>query len=152
ITIASGAKIDASARRPGDRLVRIIRGGAVNYSYVEGDLGGIVTLRAPVVAGGGGDTVNVNVANANSIARARSIDLVGFKRWDLAQVATSGLYKGVAYNAATNIVTLDVTEDLDTANVDGTRSAVGGVNFLGDDGAGTIVNFVQNFDVSAAYG
>ncbi|MGH2173893.1 hypothetical protein ACQ1Z4_14365, partial [Enterococcus faecalis] len=85
------ARIDASAHRPGDRLVRIMRDGVVNYAYVEGDLGGIVTLRAPVVAGGGGNTLNVNVTNGNSIAGARSIDLVGFKRWDLAQVAASGL-------------------------------------------------------------
>ncbi|HWV51692.1 filamentous haemagglutinin family protein [Pseudorhodoplanes sp.] len=152
ITIASGARIDASAHRPGDRLVRIMRGGVVNYAYVEGDLGGIVTLRAPVVAGGGGNTVNVSVASADSIAGARSIDLVGFKRWDLAQVAASGLYTGVTRDAATNTVSLDVTADLDTANVDGTRSAVGGVNFLGDNGTGTIVDFVQNLDVSAAYG
>ena len=152
ITIAAGASIDASAHQPGDRLVRIMRGGFVNYAYVQGDEGGVVTLRAPVVAGGGGDTVNVNVGSANSILGARAIELVGFKRWDLAQVAASGLYKGVTHDAVTNTVTLDVAEDLDTANFDGSRSAVGGVNFLGDNGSGSVVDFVQNFNVSAAYG
>lgn len=147
IQIDAGAKIDASAHRPGDRLVRIIRSGVVNYAYVQGDEGGTVTLRAPVT----GNTVNVAVAAASSVVGASSIDLVGFKRWDLAQVAASGLYKGVSYNPATNVVTLDVAEDIDPANPDGSRSATGGVNFLGDSGIGTIVDFVQNLNVSAAY-
>ncbi len=115
IQIDAGAKIDASAHRSGDRLVRVMRDGAVNYSYVQGDEGGIVTLRAPVIPNGAGhNTVNVSVASANSIIGAQAIDLVGFKRWDLAQVAQSGNFTGVTFDAAANKVTLDVAEGLDT--------------------------------------
>ncbi len=151
IAIASGALIDASAHRPGNRLVRILRSGVVNYAYVQGDQGGIVTLRAPVVTNSSGNrTVNVQVASAGSIVGARAIDLEAFRRWDLAAVAASGLYSGVTNTSGT--ITLDVAEGLDTANADGTLTTVAGLNFLGDKGQGTVVDFVQNFDVSSAYG
>jgi filamentous hemagglutinin family protein len=152
ISVASGAVIDASARRPGNRLVRIMRGGAVNYAYVQGDEGGVVSFRAPVVTDGtGNSTINVQVESAGSVIGARSIELEGFKRWDLATVAGSGLYSGITYDAATDTITLDVAAGLDTANDDGSRTSAGGLNFLGDKGAGTVVTFVQGFDVSAAY-
>ncbi|MEA3390693.1 MAG: filamentous hemagglutinin family protein [Pseudomonadota bacterium] len=147
ITVANGAAIDVSAKRPGNRLVRVTRGGAVNYMYVQGDQGGIVSFRAPVVAG----SVDVSVANAASVVGARAIDLEGLKRWDLAAVAASGLYSGVAYDPATNAITLDVADALDTANADGSLTTVAGLNFLGDKGAGTVVEFVQDYDVSADY-
>ncbi len=153
ISVAAGARIDASAHRSGDRLVRIVRDGVVNYAYVQGDLGGTVTLRGPVTTDGlGRNIVNATVASTNSIIGAQEIDLVGFKRWDLEQVANSGLYKGVSYDPATDTVSLDVAEDLDTADVNGHMTPVGGVNFLGDNDPGTVVDFVQNFDVSAGYG
>ncbi|WP_445489680.1 filamentous haemagglutinin family protein [Rhodopseudomonas sp. RCAM05734] len=153
IQIDAGAAVDASASRPGNRLVRIMRNGTVNYQYVQGDQGGIVSFRAPVVTDGNGkNTVNVSVASAGSIKGARAIDLEGFKRWDLAAVAASGLYSGVTRAAATNAITLDLTAGLDTANADGTLATVAGLNFLGDNGAGTVVEFVRGFDVSAAYG
>jgi filamentous hemagglutinin family protein len=152
ITVAAGARIDVSAKRPGDRLVRLLRNGVVNYAYAEGDKGGTVTFRAPVIGNGSGaDTVNVAVASAQSVVGAREVDLVGFKRWDLKAVSDSNLFKGVKYDAATNTVTLDVAEDLDTAKPDGGLASVGGVNFLGDEDTGTIADFVQNYDVSAAY-
>ncbi len=149
ITVDAGARIDASATGRADRLVRMMRGGVANYQYVEGDLGGIVTLRAPASRFG---SPAIGVATANSIVGARAIDLVGFARWDLAQVAQSGLFTGVSYDPATNKVTLDVAQGLDTPNPDGTLTTVAGLNFLGDNGPGTIVDFVQNFDVSAIYG
>ncbi len=134
ISVAAGARIDASAHRPGDRLVRIVRDGAVNYAYVQGDVGGTVTLRGPVTTDGlGRNIVNATVASAQSIIGAQAIDLVGFKRWDLEQVAKSGLYKGVSYDADTDTVSLDAAEDLDPADVNGHMTAVGGVNFLGDN-------------------
>lgn len=152
ITVASGAVIDASAQRPGNRLVRLMRDGVVNYVYVEGDEGGIVRFRAPVVNDGNGhSSVYVEVASAGSIKGAKAIDLEGFKRWDLKTVAQSGLYSGVAYNAQSNTITLDVRTGLDTANTDGSLTTVAGLNFLGDKGTGTVVEFVQNFDVSAVY-
>ena len=153
ISVAAGAVIDASARRPGNRLVRIMRNGTANYAYVQGDEGGIVSFRAPVVTDGNGhNTVNVQVASASSIVGARAIDLEGFKRWDLAKVANGGLYSGVTRDAATNTISLDVRTGLDTANSNGTSTSVGGLSFLGDKGAGTVVEFVQDYDVSASYG
>ncbi len=133
--------------------MRIVRDGVVNYAYVRGDEGGTVTFRGPVVANSiGRNVVNATVANAQSIIGAQAVDLVGFRRWDLEQVANSGFYKGVHYDAATDTVSLDVAEDLDTADVSGHMSPIGGVNFLGDNDPGTVVDFVQNFDVSAGYG
>ncbi len=152
LAINNGAVIDVSAEHPGDRLVQLLRGADTDYQYVQGDVGGQVTLRAPVVDNGGGDTVNVSVASASSIKGASSVTLEGFKSWDLAAIAASGAYSGVTYDAATNTITLDAGADLDTANNDGTVTTVGGVNLLGDAGAGTVVDFVQNFDISRAYG
>lgn len=149
ISVAAGAVIDASASRPGDRLVRIIRNGVVNYAYVEGDQGGVVRFRAPVV---NGNDMNVSVASAGSVRGARAVELEGFKRWDLATVAASGLYTGVTQDSSTNTVTLDLRPGLDGANPDGSTAVVAGLNFLGDNGVGTVVQFVQGFDVSAAYG
>ncbi|WP_213737826.1 filamentous haemagglutinin family protein [Bradyrhizobium sp. dw_411] len=155
ITVAANAIIDVSAKRPGDRLVPLVLNGVKYYNYVQGDQGGTVTLRAPVISTGGStpaDTVNVSVANASSIVGAQEIDLVGFKRWDLAGVANSNLYTGVTLNGTA--VTLDVTAGLDTANADGTQATVAGINFLGDKGpsdgsAPTLVDFIQNFNVTA---
>jgi filamentous hemagglutinin family protein len=153
ITIANGAVINVAAQRPGDRLVPYVADNVEYYDYVQGDQSGTVTLRAPVVPFSGGDTVNVSVANAGSIQGASAVNLIGFKRWDLGAVASSGLYSGVTLNGGT--VTLDVTAGLDTPNMDGSMTVVPGINFLGDvgaPGASTLVDFVQNYDVSAAYG
>ena len=156
VTVDAGAVIDVAADHPGDRLVPLLRNGVVFFQLVQGDTGGTVTFRAPVISNGaGGDTVNVTVADAASVVGAQAIDLEGFKRWNLQAVAASGLYSGVTYDAATNTVTLDVTAGLDTANPNGTLTTVAGVNFLGDEGttgAPTLVDFVQNFDVSSDYG
>ncbi|KZD23820.1 filamentous haemagglutinin family protein [Tardiphaga robiniae] len=160
IHVASGASIDVSARRPGDRLVRLLRNGVIYYQYAEGDQGGTVNLRAPVVDNGsGGKTVNVVVDSVASVVGARAIDLEGFKRWDLKAVANSGLYSGVTYYATdtmlpdqtfykANTIALDVAAGLDTANPDGTPVLVAGLNFLGDNGTGTVVEFVQGFSLS----
>jgi filamentous hemagglutinin family protein len=156
INVAAGALIDVSALHPSDRVVPMVQLGATYYQAVQGDQGGTVTFRAPV-QGTVTETVKVNVASANSVVGARAVVLEAFKRWDLVAVANSGLYTGVSTSAqdatiAANTVVLDTRAGLDTANVNGTRDTVAGLNFLGDDGAGTIVNYIQNFDVSAAYG
>lgn len=152
LTIAEGAHVDLSAASTEDRLVAVVRNGETYYQYVAGDLGGSLHLRAPLIEQAGGDTVGVTVASAQSIVGAREITLEGFKTWDLAAIAASGAYKGVTLDETGSTVTLDLTTDLDTAKADGSRARVGGVNFLGDDGEGTLVDFVQNFDVSGAYG
>ncbi|RJF86536.1 hypothetical protein D3874_05460 [Oleomonas cavernae] len=150
ITLEEGAVVDVSARRPVDRLVRLWRNGELYYQYVQGDLGGTVRFRAPVIEQAGADTVNVAVADAASIVGARTIALEAFKRWDLAQVAAGGAFKGVTLDEATGTITLDVSAGLDTAKPDGTMTTVSGVNFLGDDAPGTLVEFVQDFDLSGS--
>jgi filamentous hemagglutinin family protein len=155
ITVASGAVIDVSAKRPGDRLVRLLVNGVVVYQYVQGDEGGTVTFRAPATGNSGHQTVDVHVASANSIVGASAINVEGFKRWDLTAVANSGLYAGVSTSLQdntlpSNTVVLNTATDLDTANADGTLTSVGKVNFLSDVGPGSIADYVQNFDISAA--
>ncbi|NVO13521.1 MAG: filamentous hemagglutinin family protein [Rhodoplanes sp.] len=154
ISIARGAVIDVAAKRPGDRLVPYYLNGAKYYHYVEGDVGGTLTLRAPVTGTGGNRTVAITVDDASSVRGASAVNLVGFQRWDLGKVADSTLYTGVTRVGTT--VTLDVSAGLDTANTDGTLTTVAGINFLGDKGNGavtTVVDFVQGFALSAgSYG
>ncbi len=150
INVASGALIDVSAKNPGDRLVPLLVNGVTDYEVVQGDQGGSVMFRAPVIENASNqETVNVNIANSNSIVGATGISVQGFRRWDLEAVANSGDFTGVTYNSAANTVTLNVTAGLDTANADGSTTAIAGVNFLGDNDPGTLVNFVQNFNIAA---
>uniref|UniRef100_Q07KX9 Filamentous haemagglutinin family outer membrane protein n=1 Tax=Rhodopseudomonas palustris (strain BisA53) TaxID=316055 RepID=Q07KX9_RHOP5 len=157
ITIAAGARIDISAHRPGNRAIPLANG--YGYYYVDGDSGGTLRLRAPVIDNGAGrQTVNVDVASASSLVGAKSVVLEAFRRWDLAQVANSGHYTGVTLNNGT--ITLDVAAGLDTLSYDAATRTVSisdagsGLNFLADrDASGsheTLVGFIQDFDVSAS--
>ena len=71
----------------------VVQGGQID---VAGGEGGKVTLRAPVIEQPGADTVNV--AFAGSITGAREIVLEGFKRFDLADLATKPGFVGVTIN------------------------------------------------------
>lgn len=148
LEIDSGAVIDVGARRAGNRLVPQLRQGITFYTFVEADQGGTVNLRAPLVEQAGADSVNV--AAAGQILGARSVRLEAVKRFDLQSIADSGAFAGITRNDDT--ITLDVRTDLDPTTLNGTRTPTGQVNFLGDNGPGTIVDFVQNFDISAATG
>ncbi|WP_114392891.1 filamentous haemagglutinin family protein [Oleisolibacter albus] len=159
IRIDSGAVIDVSARRPGDRLVRIVRAGVVNYQVVTGDRGGSVHLRTPVIGSAGSGSVNVAVADAvGSIRGAASVVLEGYRRWDLAQVAASGTYTGVTISNGTASLNPATGQDgLRYSDSTGFSYDVrGGLNFLADrDASGrheTMVSFVQDFDVSGSIG
>ncbi len=135
INVDSGAVIDVSALRPGNRLVQLPRSNGTYYSYVAGDTGGSVTFRAPMVSDGGADTVRVTVAG--SVVGASSVVLEGFQRWNLATVAADPAYDGVEIvggQAELNVAAADA----------------GTVNFLGADGP--LAQFIQTFDVSADYG
>ena len=112
-----------------------VQGGLID---VTGGEGGKVTLRAPVIAQPGADTVNV--AFASSIAGAREIVLEGFKRFDLANLANNSNFVGVKINGSGQ------------AELDLAATAAGKLNVLADYGVGTLVEFVRDFDVSAAYG
>ena len=112
-----------------------IQGGLID---VAGGEGGKVTLRAPVIDQPGADTVNVSYAG--SIVGAREIVLEGYKRFDLAALAANANYVGVTINGNGQAV-------LDLA-----ATAAGKLNVLADYGSGTLVEFVRDFDISAAYG
>jgi filamentous hemagglutinin family protein len=112
-----------------------IQGGVID---VAGGEGGKVTLRAPVIEQSGADTVNVSFAG--NIAGAREVVLEGYKRFDLATLAANPNYVGVSING-------NGQAELDLA-----ATAAGKLNVLADYGAGTLVEFVRDFDISAAYG
>ncbi len=148
LRIDSGATIDVTARRSGNRLVPQLRNGVTFYTFVEADQGGTVNLRAPIIEQAGSDSINVTAAG--QILGARAVRLEAFKRYDLQAIADGGAFAGVTRSG--NTITLDVRTDLDPTGLDGTRTSTGGINFLGDSGAGTIIDFVQNFDIGAAGG
>ncbi|WP_176454749.1 filamentous haemagglutinin family protein [Tardiphaga sp. OK246] len=111
-----------------------VQGGLID---VAGGEGGKVTLRAPVIVQPGADTVNV--AFAGSIAGAREIVLEGFRQFDLASLASNPNFVGVKINGSGQ------------AELDLAATAAGKLNVLADYGAGTLVEFVRDFDISAAY-
>ena len=142
ITIDAGAVIDVglSASDPNstNRLVPIAgTTGGNSYTYVSADQGGTVTLAAPVVQQQSGATVNVAVQG--SVSGASSIVLEGFQTWNLATVAADSAYTGVS------IVNGQAVLDL-------SASAQGKLNFLADNGPGTLAQFIQNFNISDDYG
>lgn len=135
ITVAAGAVIDVGAARTAPRVVEGQEQGTITYNYVAGDRGGTVTLRAPASGGANAETVNINFAGA--IKGADSVVLEGFKAFDLGAIAAGGQFSGVTVTGGTAV--LDTT-------------ASGRPNFLADNAPGTLVDFIQNFNVSAAYG
>ncbi|PWR24633.1 filamentous haemagglutinin family protein [Zavarzinia aquatilis] len=150
IRVERGAVVDVSAHGMA-RTVPVTRNGVAYALAVPADRGGTVTIRSPLIEQAGADTVRVSLEDAASLVGARDIVLEAYKSWDLGQVAASGDFAGVTLDEATRTVTLDVTDDLDPAKEDGSRTSLRRVNFLGDEGPGTLADFVQNFDVSGAY-
>ncbi|HWA92167.1 MAG TPA: filamentous hemagglutinin family protein [Rhizomicrobium sp.] len=140
ITMRAGAVIDVSATADGDRLVPIKHNGKTYYLYVAGDVGGTVDFRAPLIESDDGDDVNVLYNGTDqSIVGASSIVVQAFKRFDLAEIAANPDFVGVTINEDGQAV-LDVGAD----------AGAGQLNWLADLGAGTLVDFIQNFDISAA--
>ncbi len=135
ITLAAGSTIDVSATRPGDRLVTDVRAGTTYYRFAQGDLGGTLRVRAPLIAAASGNTVNVSAAG--TVKGAREVSVEAFRRFDLAAIAASGSYSGVS-------------DDGSTALLDAGASASSTFNFLADLAPGTIPDFVQNFSIAAA--
>jgi filamentous hemagglutinin family protein len=140
ITMAAGVMIDVGADQTTARAVETKENGVVNYEYVPADVGGTVTFRAPVSGGDGAETVNVNIAGA--VTGASSIVLEGYKAYDLGQVYDSAQFTGVT-------ITVDPTTGIHTATLDTT--AAGNNNFLAGSAPGTLVDFIQNFNVTASY-
>ncbi|MDG2527256.1 filamentous haemagglutinin family protein [Caulobacter endophyticus] len=137
IGVAAGARIELGARRTASRLVATVENGVTNYRRVEADRGGELVLRAPVLDLAGSQTVNVDFGGV--VSGADSVVLEGYRAFDLAAVAGDGRFTGVSISGA--VATLDVT-----------ATAAGRVNFLADRADGTLADFIQDFDLSAAYG
>ncbi len=143
IGVAAGAAINLAATRPGNRLVSELRtdprtsNQVTAYTFVEGDQGGTLTLRAPVIAEAGADTVNIDFAG--SVAGARDVTVEGYRRYDLAAVGANPGFVGVSVDAAAGTATLDLA-----------ATATGKTNFLADLAPGSLVEFVQTFDIAAA--
>jgi filamentous hemagglutinin family protein len=137
IAVDPGATIDVAALNTANRLVEMNRDGGSDYTYVAGDVGGVVTFRAPVITGVGGDTVNVTVA-AGAVQGAGGVVLQGYQSWNLAGLAANPGYAGVTVSGGTATLDLSAT------------GAAGQINPLADP-SGPLVQFVQNFNISADY-
>lgn len=148
IKVAAGATIDlgVNAARAGNadgyraigrqQTDPVTHTQVTSYTIVEGDGGGTLTLRAPLVTLPGGDGVNVDFAG--SIAGTPSdISIVGYRRFDLDAGIDKTRFSGVTI--ANNVATLDAGD-----------TVAGKINFLADEAPGTIPHFIQNFDISAA--
>ncbi|MBV9992137.1 MAG: filamentous hemagglutinin family protein [Alphaproteobacteria bacterium] len=136
ITVENGAVIDVSARQTGDRLVPVVHNGTTYYIYVPSDMGGTVDFRAPVIEQAGAD--DVNVFFSGNVVGASQISVQAFKKFDLAAIAADPDFVGVVIDGNGRAV-LDL-------------GAHNGTNFLADYADGSLVQFVQDFDVSAADG
>jgi hypothetical protein len=138
IAVMSGAVIDVAATQSMARLVPTTLNGTVYYTYVPADVGGTVNFRLPVIQGQGGETVNMTYAG--DIEGASAIDLEGFEQFDLAAIAQNQNFVGVTI--VNGQAVLNTT----------TAAGQGQANFLTDNASGTVVNFIQNFNISADYG
>src|SRR3546814_14235257 len=93
LTLAAAALIDVSAKRPGERLVRLARDQGVYYQYNEGDQGGTVTLRAPIVEQPGADKVRVSIGSASSVKGDRKSVVEGKSASDRVELGGSRIIK-----------------------------------------------------------
>ncbi|HEX7853243.1 MAG TPA: filamentous hemagglutinin family protein [Sphingobium sp.] len=150
ITVENGAMIDVGARRtqaePGvGRLVpQVITDPATGnpttvYRYADPDSGGTVAFRAPVI-GAGHD--KVALSQRGTIQGADSIQLEAFQRYDLDSMAESGLYSGIRRGTDGTIL-LDFGATGQNPFTE---------KFTLADGTGSLVQFIQDFEVSTVDG
>ena len=144
LTIASGARLDVSALRPGDRPIAEIaidpqtRLESTFFRLASGDLGGTVSFRAPLLAGN-----RVAFDNAGTVTGASSLSLEAFRRFDLDSIAAQDRFSGVSVRVAF---------PADFIVLDPGASMAGKANFLTDMAAGTLPDFIRNFSITAASG
>jgi len=159
ITIAAGAQVDVSAARVTKNLAdgftkdvgRFVAESAKEpgtladrtvYRFVEADLGGTVTLRAPVV----GNTVDIRLPATSAFIGADEVQVAGVRRYDLNALKGTG----IAGVGATNDIILDPSEGyaLPTPFTGNLLSS----DFVTAGGVQSIPNFIRNFNVTAADG
>jgi filamentous hemagglutinin family protein len=144
ITIDSGAQIDVSALRPGNRLIEEVATDPLTlleskvFRLAPGDRGGTVSYRAPVLADN-----SVAITADGTVTGAREQVIEGYRRFDLDTIASSGQFSGVALLSGPS----GTTVTLDAGAV-----SAGKANFLGDLGLGTIPEFIRNFSITDSSG
>ena len=144
LSIATGAKIDVGAIRPGNRLIsefvtdQLTQIESTIYRLAQGDRGGLVSFRAPVLS-----DKTISFTNQGQITGARDVSIEAYRRFDLDAIVNGGEYSGVGLRFAfpADMTTLDAREVL-----------AGKPNFLTDLAAGTIPDFVRNFAVMGPNG
>lgn len=144
LSIANGATINVGATRPGDRLItefitdQLTRIESTVYRLAAGDQGGVVSFRAPLLAGN-----TINFTNRGQVSGAREMSIEAYRSFDLDAILNSGIFSGVALRLAfpSDITTLDASE-----------VRLGKANFLSDLAPGTIPDFIRNFAVTGPNG
>ncbi|MFZ4689694.1 MAG: filamentous hemagglutinin family protein [Polymorphobacter sp.] len=143
IVVASGARIDVAARRPGARLISQIRKDAqtlndsLTYNYAQSDVGGTVSFRAPIVLTEVGKQ-SVNIAYAGTILGASETSVEGYRIFDLATMANPN---GCASADICINATGQAVLDLNAAPLTNRLAAIA---------PGTIPDFIRSFNLSGA--
>lgn len=176
LSIASGAKVDVGARRTsgqtGNRLVAqtVTDAGSLTpttvYNFVSADQGGIVSLRAPVDEATG-TRVKVSLPTTSAFTGASSIQIEGFKRYNLDALAdryatsiraNGGIpdFYGVSNNGSSiELNLLAGSDDLDDNGNYAPYSQTLNIlasDFVTSDGLVSIPHFIRTFAIKAADG
>lgn len=144
LSIADGATINVGATRTGDRLIgefvtnQLTRIESTVYRLAQGDQGGTVSFRAPLLMDN-----RINFINGGQISGARETSIEAYRSFDLDAIFNSGIYSGVGLRLAfpADVITLDARE-----------VTLGKANILSDFAPGTIPEFIRNFSVSGPNG
>ncbi|MFM9976623.1 MAG: filamentous hemagglutinin family protein [Sphingomonadaceae bacterium] len=131
----TGRFVAESAKEPGTLVDRTV------YRFVEADLGGTITLRAPVV----GNTVDIRLPTTSAFIGADEVQIAGVRRYNLN--ALQGVL-GIAAGGSAGDIVLDPSAGyaLPTPFAGNLLSS----DFVTAGGIQSIPNFIRTFNVSAA--
>lgn len=162
IIVADGARIDLGARRTeaahalgesGNRLVaQVVKdpntlADTTVYRFVEADLGGKLSFRAPVI-GAAGDEVDIQLASPSAIRGASEVQVEAFRRYDLDAIAERFFLDYVGVSSDGETVFLDLLSNLEFSGF--ANPLVD--DFVGADGLVSVPHFIRNFNVRATDG
>lgn len=173
LAIESGARIDVGARRTsgqtGNRLVAqtVTDPGSLTpvtvYNFVTADQGGTISFRAPV-DDATSTKVNISLPGASAFVGASSIQIEGFKRYDLDALATrystslkanKGIPDFYGVSPTLNGVELNLLAGVDDIDENGNSAPYSQTlnilasDFVTADGLQSVAHFVRNFAVTA---
>lgn len=176
LTIESGARIDVGARRTsgqtGNRLVAqtVTDQGSLTpvtvYNFVAADRGGTIGLRAPV-DDATGTKVKISLPGTSAFIGASSVQIEGFKRYDLDALAeryatsiaaNGGVPDFYGVSPTRTGIELNLLAGADDVDDNGnyapyslTRNILAS-DFVTADGLQSVSHFVRNFAITAADG